>query len=74
MNDKARREAYWREHVSAWRASESERRLTRVAELFESQAQASASGLSIATPNGWRLDFPELPPASWLSAFWSGAR
>ena len=109
MNDKARREAHWREHVSAWRASglsrqayctarglsmpslgywqqrlksarppvragRSEPHLTLVRRLIESPAEAPTPSLSIATRNGRRFDFPELPPANWLSALQSGAR
>lgn len=27
--------------------------------------------LSLASPNGWRLEFAALPPASWLAALWA---
>lgn len=109
MKDRAQREAYWREHVSAWRgsglsqkaycaahslsihslkywqqrrnsaqptvrASGSEAQLTLVAGMIQSPPEAPTPSLSIAGPNGWRLEFSELPPASWLSALCNGAR
>lgn len=64
--------SYWHLRLAESEVSPgAESPLTLIPASMIPDASVSIACLSLNSPNGWRLEFAALPPASWLVALWA---